>query len=122
MLPNRDLLQVGQIFKQRVDHGVAHKKDPIIQIDIRVRNPQLLKKAAGHIAVIVLAGMDQAISQHVTLGVCRFQRIDDRRNFCEIWSSSGDKIDDFHARLPFDLFSTISIPFFKFSCQLSANK
>ena len=61
-----------------------------LQIDIRLGNAQLGKKIATHGPVIVLAGMDQTVSQIVTLLGCRLQGINNRRDLHKIRARPGD--------------------------------
>ena len=59
--------------------------------NIRLRDAQLFEKNVIHFPVIMLAGMDDFISQPVLL----LQSADDRCNFHEIGPRAGDEIDLF---------------------------
>src|SRR6185369_16897884 len=73
--------------------GVASGADS--QVDIRLRDGEILEKTVGHFGVVVLAGMDQADLQIPSGLLPAPQSLHNGRNFHEIRTGTGHE-EDFH--------------------------
>jgi hypothetical protein len=67
-----------------------------LQIDVRLRDTQLLEKITGYGHIIVLAGVDQAVSKRTPLRPSRPQGIDGRRDLYDVGPRAGDEIVALH--------------------------
>ena len=71
-----------------------------LQIDIGLRQGQILKEGMGHVFVIMLTGMNQEMVNWSIGGlVIRVDGLDDRRDLHEVGPCPGDE-DEFHRRFP----------------------
>lgn len=61
-----------------------------------VGDAEFLEKAPGHGPVVVLPGMNQAITQRPSPLLRLLQRVDDRGNLHEVGPGSGNEIDAFY--------------------------
>ena len=71
-----------------------------LQIHVRRRDAELLKKSARQAGVIMLAGVHQAVAQGPARHGPRFQGTDDGRNLHEIGPGAGDDIDEHGVGVP----------------------
>jgi hypothetical protein len=66
------------------------------QVDARLGNAELFEKTAGHGAIVVLAGVNQAVPEPTPLRLDCLQCIDNRRDLHEVGACAGDEINALH--------------------------